>query len=283
MTIVGGLITDKLVEPRLGEYKGNVEKEVNEVTALELRGLRNAVIAALIYIAVVLLLIFLPGSSLTNEDGGLIPSPLLSNIVPIILLLFITVGSAYGITTKKIKSQNDVVTYMAESIKGMAGYIVLIFAAAQFIAYFNWSNLGTWIAVNSADALISINLTGLPIVIAFSVLMTLLNLIIFSGSAQWALMAPIFVPMFMLLDYNPAFIQAAYRIADSSTSVITPLNPYILLVLAVMRNYQKNTGLGTLISMMLPYALSFFGIWVVMLIIFALLGIPFGPGVGVNM
>lgn len=283
MTIVGGLITDKLVEPRLGEYKGNVEKEVNEVTALELRGLRNAVIAALIYIAVVLLLIFLPGSSLTNEDGGLIPSPLLSNIVPIILLLFITVGSAYGITTKKIKSQNDVVTYMAESIKGMAGYIVLIFAAAQFIAYFNWSNLGTWIAVNSADALISINLTGLPIVIAFSVLMTLLNLIIFSGSAQWALMAPIFVPMFMLLDYNPAFIQAAYRIADSSTSVITPLNPYILLVLAVMRNYQKNTGLGTLISMMLPYALSFFGIWVVMLIIFAFLGIPFGPGVGVNM
>lgn len=170
---------------------------------------------------------------------------------------------------------------MGEAIKDMSSYIVLIFAAAQFISYFNWSNLGTWVAVNSAEYLTSIDMTGIPVVIGFVLLTAVLNLIIFSGSAQWALMAPIFIPMFMLLDYNPAFIQAAYRIADSSTNIITPLNPYILIVLAFMREYDKKAGIGTLISLMLPYSLIFLGVWIVLLLIFAFTGIPFGPGVGV--
>ncbi|MBD8071201.1 AbgT family transporter [Bacillus sp. PS06] len=280
LSIVGALITEKLVEPRLGKYTGDVKKELEQANPLETKGLRNSAIAGLIYIAIILLGIFWPDSPLRNEEGGIIPSPFLSGIVPIVLFFFIVVGVTFGVTTKKITSKSDIPKFMSESMKDMSAYIVLIFAAANFIAYFNWSNLGTWLAVNGADFLTSMNLTGLPVIIGFSVLSAFLNMIIFSGSAQWALEAPIFIPMLMLLDYHPAFIQAAYRIADSSTNIITPLNPYILIVLAFMREYDKKAGLGTLISLMLPYTIIFYTIWVIMLIGFALLGIPFGPGVG---
>ncbi|TVT29247.1 AbgT family transporter [Salinicoccus cyprini] len=285
IAIAGGLITDKIIEPRLGTYKDETkeDRQLNEVTDRENKGLRNAVIAGILFIAILALLVFYPGSTLRNESGGLVPSTFLGNIVPIVLLFFVTVGVAYGKTAGTIEKLDDIPKFMAESMKDMSGYIVLIFAAAQFIAYFSWSNLGTWLAVNSAEFFTSISMTGLPLIIGFSFLAALLNLIIFSGSAQWALMAPVFIPMFMLLDYHPAFIQAAFRIADSSTNIITPLNPYIMLVLAVMKDYDRKAGLGTLISLMLPYSLAFFGIWLVLLIIFFILGIPFGPGITVYM
>ncbi|KYG58767.1 AbgT family transporter [Planococcus maritimus] len=283
MAIVGALITEKLIEPRLGTYTGKNTKSFEPVTKQENKGLRNALLAAAVYIGLIALLLFFPGSPVRNEGGGIIPSPFLSGIVPIILFFFITVAVAYGITVKKITESKDIPAYMGDAIKDMSGYIVLIFAAAQFINYFNWSNLGIWLAVNSAEFLTSINMTGLPIMVGFSVLAALLNLLIFSGSAQWALMAPIFIPMFMLLDYHPAFVQLAFRIADSSTNIITPLNPYILIVLAFMREYDKKAGLGTLISLMLPYSLIFFGVWLVMLIVFALTGIPVGPGISLRM
>lgn len=283
MAIVGAVITERLVEPRLGTYTGRAEKTFEPVTKQENKGLLNALIAGAAYIGLILLLIFWPDSPVRNEDGGLIPSPFLSGIVPIILFFFITVAVAYGITVGKIKKSKDVPSFMAEAIKDMSGYIVLIFAAAQFINYFNWSNLGIWLAVNSAEFLTSINMTGLPVMVAFSVLAALLNLLIFSGSAQWALMAPIFIPMFMLLDYHPAFVQLAFRIADSSTNIITPLNPYILIVLAFMREYDKKAGLGTLISLMLPYSIIFFAVWVVMMIVFALTGLPIGPGISLRL
>ncbi|WP_044022189.1 AbgT family transporter [Bacillus sp. SG-1] len=279
LSVVGALITEKIIEPRLGTYKGDVDKVLEEASPLESKGLRNSLIAGLVFLGLVALVLFWPNSPLRNEDGGIIPSPFLSGIVPIILFFFITVGVAYGVTVKKITSTSDIPKYMAEAMKDMSGYIVLIFAAAQFISYFNWTNLGTWVAVNGAEALTSLELTGLPVIVGFSMLTAVLNLIIFSGSAQWALEAPVFVPMLMLLDYHPAFIQAAYRIADSSTNIITPLNPYILIVLAFMKEYDKKAGLGTLIALMLPYSIIFYIIWLILLIAFALLGIPFGPGV----
>ncbi|MDQ0184244.1 aminobenzoyl-glutamate transport protein [Cytobacillus kochii] len=279
LTLVGGFLTEKVIEPRLGKYDGDLKKNFEPVSAIESKGLRNAVIAGLAYIAILLTIIFWPDSPLRNEEGGMIPSPFLSGIIPIVLLFFITMGTAYGVTVKKITKSADIPKYMADSMKDMAGYIVLIFAASQFIAYFNWSNLGTWIAVNGAEFLSSINLTGIPVIIGFIIFVSILNLLIFSGSAQWALLAPIFIPLFMLLDYNPAFIQAAYRIADSTTNIITPLNPYILVVLAFMREYDKKAGLGTLISLMIPYSMVFLVIWVVMLFIFGLFGIPIGPGI----
>ncbi|MCP3740123.1 AbgT family transporter [Rossellomorea sp. BNER] len=281
LTIVGGLITEKIIEPRLGKYEGKVDKKLEEESPLEGKGLRNAILSGLAYLAVLFMVIFWPNSPLRNEDGGLIPSPLLSGIIPIILIFFVVMGVTYGVTVKKITSTRDIPKYMGEAMRDMSGYIVLIFAAAQFIAYFDWTNLGTWVAVSGANFLESINMTGLAAIVGFVLLTSLLNLLIFSGSALWALEAPIFIPMFATLGYNPAFIQAAYRIADSSTNIITPMNPYIIVILAFMKEYDKKAGLGTLISLMLPYAIAFLSVWIVLLLAFALLGIPFGPGVGV--
>src|SRR5699024_2177823 len=150
-------------------------------------------------------------------------------------------------------------TLMGEAMKDMSGFIVLIFSASQFIAYFEWTNIGSWIAVSGANMLQSVGFTGLSIVFGFVFLTALLNLFIFSVSAQWALEAPIFIKMFYFLDYHPAFIQAAYRIADSSTNVITPMNPYMIIILSFMEEYDRKAGIGTLIVLMLPYSLFFLG------------------------
>ncbi|WP_221567745.1 AbgT family transporter [Alkalihalobacillus sp. TS-13] len=277
---LGTWITEKIVEPKLGKYEGtNDDKELEEIKPVESRGLRNAGIAALIYATLLALALFLPNSALRNEEGGLIPSPFLDGIVPIILFFFIAVAVAYGITVKKINSTADVPKLMGESMKDMSGFIILIFAAAQFIAYFDWTNIGVWIAVSGAEFLQSINMTGLPVIVGFILLAAVLNLLIFSGSAQWALMAPVFIPMFALLDYNPAFTQMAYRIADSSTNIITPLNPYVPMILAFMKEYDKKAGFGTLFSVMLPYTVIFLTIWTILFVIWSLLGLPIGPGI----
>ncbi|WP_163971075.1 AbgT family transporter [Oceanobacillus halotolerans] len=282
LTIVGGLITSKFIEPRLGKYKGDAV-ELDEEDTEELpnagKGFRNAVIAGLLYIAAIVVVIFLPNSPLTNEDGGIVPSPFLDGIVPIILILFVIIGVAFGITVGKIKSGKDVSDYMAESMKDMASYIVLVFAIAQFVAYFNWSNLGTWVAVNGADFLKDIEFTGMGLIIGYIIFTALMNFLITSGSAKWALEAPVFVPMFMQLGYNPAFTQVAYRVADSSTNIITPLFPYMVIILAFMKRYDKNASIGTYISLMLPYSLGFLAVWIILILIFYFTGIPFGPGI----
>ncbi|MCJ0929885.1 AbgT family transporter [Virgibacillus halodenitrificans] len=283
LSVTGALITEKIVEPRLGKYEGDLQKDFEPVQSIEKRGLRNAAFAALAYIGLLLIVIFWPDSPLRNENGGMVPSPFLKGIVPIIMLFFITVGIAYGITTKKITSSKSIPAFMGEAMKDLSGFIVLIFAAAQFIAYFEWTNIGTWLAVSGASFLENAGITGIGVVIAFVLLTAGLNLIIFSGSAQWALESPIFLKMFYFLDYHPAFIQAAYRIADSSTNIITPMNPYFVIVLAFMKEYDKKAGIGTLIALMLPYGLIFLLVWILLLLVFVFLGIPFGPGIGVHL
>ena len=281
LTITGGLITEKIVEPQLGTYGGNVSKEFESTKPIEKKGLRNAALAAFGYIALLLIVIFIPGSPLLNEDGSVVQSPLLGGIVPILMLFFITVAIAYGITTKKIESSRSIAQFMGEGIKDMSGFIVLIFAAAQFIAYFDWTNIGSWIAVSGATYLESAGMTGIGVVLAFILFSALLNMLIFSGAAQWTLQAPIFLQMFYYLGYHPAFIQAAYRLAESSTSVITPMNPYFVVILGFMKEYDKKAGIGTLIALMLPYAISFLTVWVLLFLVFVFLDIPFGPGIGV--
>lgn len=280
LTLVGGLITTRIIEPRLGNYQnGDIQIDDREELPDADKGLRNAGIAGLIYIALIVLVIMLPNSPLRNEEGGLVPSPFISGIVPILLLFFVTMGCAYGITVGKIKSSKDISRYMAESVKELSGYIVLVFAIAQFIAYFNWSNLGIWIAVNGAEFLKDINFTGIGLIVAYSLFTALLDFIITSGSAKWALEAPIFIPMFMQLGYHPAFTQVAYRIADSSINVITPLSPYMIIILSFMKRYDKNAGIGSYISLMLPYAVGFLVTWIILLLIFYFTGIPIGPGI----
>jgi len=281
LSIAGALITEKVVEPRLGEYKGNINKEFEPVTSIEKRALRNAAIAAVSYIGLLLLVLFLPESPLRGEGGSIIPSPFLAGIVPIIMMFFITTAITYGMTTKKIESSRSIAQLMGEAIKDMSSFIVLVFAAAQFISYFEWTNIGSWLAVSGASFLESAGMTGISIIIVFVLFTALLNLFIFSGAGQWALEAPIFLKMFYFLDYHPAFIQAAYRIADSSTNVITPMNPYFVIVLAFMKEYDKKAGIGTLIALMLPYSITFLIVWILLLLAFVFLGIPFGPGIGV--
>lgn len=280
LTIVGGLVTTKFIEPRLGKYEGDaVEEAIAEDPPNARKGLRNAGIAGLLYVALVLVAIYLPNSALRNEDGGLIPSPFLSGIIPIILFFFITIGVTYGLTVGNIKSSKDVAAFMAESMKDLAGYIVLIFAIAQFIAYFSWSNIATWIAVNGAEFLKDIEFTGIGLIIGYIIFTALLNFLITSGSAKWALEAPVFVPMFMQLGYHPAFTQAAYRIADSSTNIVTPLMPYMVIILSFMQKYDKKAGMGTFIALMLPYSITFLLSWIILILVFYFFNIPFGPGI----
>lgn len=279
LALIGTLITDKIVEPRLGTYQGANADQLEEVTAEENKALRVTGIVALIYVAIIGYMV-IPEKALLRdpEAGTMIPSPFLDGIIPIVLFFFVAVSVTYGIKTKQIQSQKDVPQFMGEAIKRLAPFIVMVFAASQFIAYFEWTNIGTTLAVNGADLLTQINLTGLPVMVLFTLLAAVLNLVIFSGSAQWALMAPVFVPMFMLLGFDPAFTQLAFRIADSSTNTISPLNPYLPVILVYMQKYKKDAGIGTLISMMIPYALFFLGAWILLMTIWYLSGLPMGPG-----
>ena len=226
----------------LVKYKGEAVIEDAEENPRAGKAFRNAIIAGLVYIAILVVAINVPNSALRAEDGGLIPSPFLSGIVPIILFWFLTIGVTYGITIGNIKSSKDVSKYMAESIRDLSSYIVLIFAISQFIAYFNWSNIGIWIAVNGAEFLTDINFTGLWLIIGYIILTAILEFFITSGSAKWALEAPIFVPMFAQLGYHPAFTQLGYRVADSSFNIMTPLNPYLVVILSFMQKYDKKAG-----------------------------------------
>lgn len=289
IVILVGLVTEKIIEPRLGKFNPKYADESiltqkqEEVSKQEVKALRNALIAGVVYIGIVVAAIWPETSVLRGEGGALVPSPFLSNIIPIIFILFLVVAISYGVTAGTIKQTADVPAYMASAVKDLAPYIVLVFAIGQFIAYFNWTNLSTIIAVNSAEFLQSVNFTGLPLIIVFILVMSLLNQFITSGSAQWALMAPVFVPMFMLLDYNPAFTQLAYRIGDSASSLLTPLNPYLIMVLGFMKNYDKRSGLGSIISMMIPYTLALLIGWIILMTIWMLLDLPIGPGVNIKL
>ncbi|QCT74140.1 AbgT family transporter [Macrococcoides canis] len=279
LTIVGGLITTKIIEPRLGKFNDTVEdlEEVEDDPKLE-KAFKWAMISGLLYIVVLVVACFVPNSPLIGKEGFL-QSALLKGIVPVILFFFLVMGVVFGIVAGRIRSTNDIGGFMTEAMKDLSGYIVLIFSAAQFIAFFQWSNMATWIAVNGAHVLEEIKFTGMPLTLSYVGFTGLLNFLITSGSAKWALEAPVFVPMFMQLGIHPGFTQAAYRIADSSLNIITPLNPYFIVILSFMSKYDKKAGVGTLISLMIPFALLFLLSWVVLLLVFYFFNLPLGPGV----
>ncbi|TQR16536.1 AbgT family transporter [Psychrobacillus soli] len=280
---IGTLITEKYVEPRLGVYQGKQQTISKEISLEEKRGLRNALISAIAFIAIIAVGMLVPNSPLLNEDGTILRSPFLSGIVPILFLFFLVVGIAYGVSTKKIQSSGDIPKLMTEAIGSLSGYIVLIFMIAQFVAYFNWSNIAIWLAVHSAELLTTLNMTNVFVIVLFVLLTAFLSLFIISGSALWSLVGPVFVPLFMVLGYHPAFIQLAYRIGESSTNMVTPLNPYFAIILSFMHVYDKKAGIGTLMSLMIPYTIGFLIIWIILMLVFALFGIPIGPGVSLHL
>jgi aminobenzoyl-glutamate transport protein len=278
----GTWVTEKIVIPRLGEYTGDEKKEViKQLSPQERRGRRCAIVALAAITAILLLGTVSANGFLRNpETGGLLHSPFLSGIVALVFIVFGACGVAYGIGAGTYKSDTDVVMGMAKSMETLALYMVLIFFASQFVAYFNHTNLGLIVAVKGAELLNASGLTSIPHVIVFVLVAGFLNLFMGSASAKWALMAPVFIPMFMLLDhpFSPEFTQIAYRIGDSTTNIIAPMMSYFALIVAFVERYDKKAGIGTVIATMLPYTIVFLVVWIALLVIWMVLGLPVGPG-----
>nr|WP_307774923.1 AbgT family transporter [uncultured Cetobacterium sp.] len=267
ITALGTFINDKIVEPRLGKYEGDEKLEFQEVTPEEKKALRAAGIATVVVLIALVPLYMALGKNFLG-----------SGLVPIIVLFFALPGLAYGKSIGTIKTDADVMGMLTKSFQGMAGYIVLVFFAAQFIAYFNYTNLGTILAVKGADVLQKTGITGIPLIIGFILIVGFLNLFMGSASAKWAILAPVFVPMLMRVGYTPEFTQLAYRIGDSSTNIISPLMSYFAMIIVFMQKYDKKASLGTLISTMLPYSVTFLVGWSIFLAIWMMTGLPIGPG-----
>jgi aminobenzoyl-glutamate transport protein len=208
-----------------------------------------------------------------------LPSPFIKGIVPLIILFFFVVSLAYGIAVGKIRRQADLPQLMIEPMKEMAGFIVMVFPLAQFVAMFNWSNMGKFMAVGLTDVLETAGLSGVPAFVGLALLSSLLCMFIASGSAIWSILAPIFVPMFMLLGFHPAFAQILFRVADSSVIPLAPVSPFVPLFLGFLQRYKPEAKLGTYYSLVLPYPLIFLGVWLLMLVAWYLVGLPIGPGI----
>lgn len=283
ITIIGTIVTEKIIEPRLGRYKGDakVEDDAMSVSKEEQRGLRFAGIATLLTVAGLATLIVPQNGFLRGAEGGILSSPFMDSMVVIIALVFAIAGIAYGFGAKVVKNDKDVMNLMGKSMASMGSYIVLVFFAAQFVAYFNYSNLGTIIAVKGSEMLTALGLTGIPLIILFIIVVAFINIFMGSASAKWAILAPVFVPMLMKVGFTPEFTQMAYRIGDSTTNLISPLMSYFALIVTFAHKYDKESGIGTLISTMVPYSIFLLIGWTLLLIVWFVLNLPLGPGIGI--
>jgi aminobenzoyl-glutamate transport protein len=283
-TVVGALLTEWVVEPRLQSIQidGNpyLKESFTGITAKEKQALVAAAIAGLLVCCAIGLMVIPDNGWLRDADGGYIS--FYKSLIGIMLFLFLIPGLIYGVVSGSIRSDRDAVKMSADSMADMAHYIVLAFLAAHLIVLFKWSNLGLMIANSGANGLIAMQFTGLPLLVTFIVVVALINLFIGSASAKWGIIAPVFVPMFMLLGYSPELTQAGYRIGDSITNILTPLMPYFPLVIVFARKYSSGLGMGTLAAMMLPYSLGFGIVATALLVIWVALGLPLGPGVALQ-
>ena len=287
ITAIGSLVTIFIVEPKLGKYDSSRADEtvldkhmMQPLEAVERKGLMWAGIAILGVFALMALTLAPEWGVLRNpETGDRIASPFFRGFVVWILIFFIAAGYAYGRATGVMKTDRDVIHAMSGAISALGLYIVLVFFAAQFVAFFGWTSLGAITAVTGAQFLQDTGMTGPLVFFLFILMCAVINLSLGSASAQWAVTAPIFVPMLMLIGYAPEVIQAAYRIGDSTTNIITPMMSYFGLILAWATRYDKNLGVGTLIAMMLPYTIFFILIWSSFFFLWAFgLDLPVGPG-----
>ena len=248
------------------------------LTPLERKGLIWAGVTLLLSLAAYFALLFIPGSPFARPDEGFMESPLIRAIaVPIALMFFVT-GLVYGLVVGTINEAADIPEFMAKGLESLLPILVLFFAVSQFLAWFQWSNLGPWTAIKGSELLQSWDLPNVLLFAAFVLMVTLINLFITSGSAQWALMAPVVVPMMMYVDVSPEVTQMLYRIGDSPSNIITPMSPYFALALTFLQKYYKKAGVGTLMSLSLPYAVSMLIGWFIFFMIWYFLGIPLGPG-----
>ncbi len=280
--LVGWFVTDRIVEPRLRSLKLDGDfadlPRLEALSSRESRGLLWAGITMLGGILVLVMTTWSETSSWRSVSGGLTAAdaPLMKSIVPLIFLLFLVPGVVYGYVAGTVQTHRDVIAGMTRAMSGMGYYIVIAFFASLFIAEFGRSNLGALLALQGAAFLASAALPVPLMMISIIAITTVVNLFIGSSSAKWALLAPILVPMLMQLGISPDFTQAAYRVGDSSTNIITPLMPYFPLVVVFCQRYVKTTGIGTVMAMMLPYSLTFLATWTLFLLAFWMLDLPLG-------
>jgi aminobenzoyl-glutamate transport protein len=285
IAFTGTFISERVIEPRLGPYKSTSikqEQTFEKLSKREKKGLLMAAFTLLGIVAVTLIGIIPENGFLRGTDGGLLNSPLIRGVVA---MLFITAGGmglAYGFSTGTYKNDSDVINGMADSMKTLATYLVLVFFAAQFVAYFKWSNLGIIMAVKGAGLLMSANIGMIPLMILFILLSAAINMLMGSASAKWAILAPIFIPMFMIMGYSPELSQVVYRIGDSVTNVISPMMSFFALIIAFYQKYDPKAGIGTIVATMLPYSMAFLLVWILLLVGWLLIGLPLGPDAGIH-
>ncbi|MEL6714492.1 MAG: AbgT family transporter, partial [Planctomycetota bacterium] len=295
ITVMGTLVTELIVAPWLGEYDASKaeegaleasEKGLEPLTDDEKRGLRHAGLAVLFLIGLVLALVLPENGPFRDpkapDDATTIQlvRPLLKSVVALIFVFFLGPAIAFGRATGSIKSDRDVIDGMAKAMGTMGLYLVLVFFAAQFVSFFKWTELGKILAVTGAEFIQAAHLDGPIVFVPFILMCCFVNLMLGSASAQWAVTAPIFVPMLMTVGYTPEVIQAAYRIGDSTTNVITPMMSYFGLILAFASRYDRNLGIGTIVATMLPYSAAFLTGWMILFYVWVFgFGLPVGPGV----
>jgi aminobenzoyl-glutamate transport protein len=279
---LGWYITDRVVEPRIrsSEIDGDAEDlpEMHDLSDNERKGLRWAMIAMVLGIVILIATALPQGSAWRAADGGLTASaaPLMRSIVSLIFLLFLVPGVVFGVASGSMKSSKDMIEGMTHSMHSMAYYLVIMFFIAQFVYAFGQSNLGVLLALKGAEFLKALNAGASITIVGIVILTAFVNIFVGSASGKWGLLAPIFVPMLMSLGISPDLTQAAYRVGDSSTNIITPLMPYFPLVVVYCQRYVKNTGIGTLTAMMLPYSMWFLVIWTIFLLLYYAAGLPLG-------
>lgn len=287
LTIVITLITQKIIEPRLGKYEGCQSQGGSEnegtqgdqaSTGHEGRGLAFAAFGLVAVIVLLVVGCLGPNAPLRNPDTGALigDSPLMNGLIAVIMVLFLVTGAAYGFGAGTIKKSTDIIKAIEKATSGLGSLIFLLFILSQFIAYFNYSNIGTILAISMADGLKTASIPPLLLLLAFIVVVALIDILITGAIAKWALFAPIFVPLLLQLGVAPESVLSAYRIADSPMNVVTPLNPYFALVVVFMQKYHKEAGVGTLVALMIPYVIGLFSVWTLLFVLWFLLGLPWG-------
>lgn len=281
--LVIGWVSIHLIEPRFGKYEGEEAKEaIVALTPAEKTAMHRSAVAVLLYIALVV--VGFKMQVLSKDGVTVVGSLMLKGLIPLLFFLFSIAGVVYGYSVGKFTKIKDVNAAMVKQMSGMGAYVVFCFFCGQFQGLFNWTKLGTLLAISGANFLKGIGFTGLPMCIAFILVTALINIFVSSGSAKWAILAPIFVPMFMLMGYHPGFAQLLYRLGDSPGNCFTPMSPYIWMILSVAQEkYMPDCAIGTLIANMIPIAIVLQFAWILMLIVWVMLGLPIGPGVGFHL
>lgn len=277
LTVIIALITERVIEPRLGKFEGEAPTEAaGALSPEESRGLRYAGLGLLGVLVLFGLLTLPPGAPLRNPDDGSVlgNSPFMNGMIAFIMLLFLATGVGYGIGAKTITSVGDVIKAIEKAVSGLGSLIFLLLIISQFIAYFSYTNMAAIMAVKLGGALTGAH--PLVLLLGFIVIVVLLDLLITGAIAKWAIFAPVFVPLLVPLNVDPAAVLAAYRIGDSPANAITPLNAYFMMVVTLAQRYDKNAGVGTVVALMLPYVLVILVLWTLLFVVWFLLGLPWG-------